>query len=99
MTEVTPEWPFTALQGQYLAFIRAYTLIHRRAPAERDLQAFFRVTPPAVHDMILTLESRGFIERTPGMARSIRIQVPANEIPTLLDPAERNDGERRRTRG
>src|ERR1022692_1812071 len=33
---VTP--PFTAKQGQYLAFIDNYTKIHRQAPAESDLQ-------------------------------------------------------------
>ena len=46
---------FTALQGQYLAFIYTYTLLHRQPPAERDIQFFFRVTPPSVHNMILTL--------------------------------------------
>ena len=37
---------FTATQGQYLAFIHAYTTLHRRPPAESDFLAFFRVTPP-----------------------------------------------------
>jgi hypothetical protein len=41
--------PFTATQGQYLAFIHAYTTLHRRSPAESDFQDFFRVTPPTVH--------------------------------------------------
>jgi hypothetical protein len=35
---------YTPLQGQYLAFIYAYTTLHRRPPAEADMQAFFRVT-------------------------------------------------------
>jgi hypothetical protein len=35
---------FTPLQGQYLAFIRTYTLLHREPPAEMDMQHFFRVT-------------------------------------------------------
>jgi hypothetical protein len=30
---------FTPLQGQYLAFIYAYTTIHRRPPAEADMRA------------------------------------------------------------
>ena len=29
--------------------------------AERDMQVYFQVTPPAVHDMIVKLERRGFI--------------------------------------
>ena len=89
---------FTVLQGQYLAFIRAYALIHRAAPAERDIQRFFQVTAPAVHSMVLTLENRGLIERTPGQARSIRLVIPASELPTLEDPAEQKGAGRRLTR-
>src|SRR3989442_494613 len=79
----------TRLQGQYLAFIRAYTLIHRIAPAEADMQRFFAVTPPSVHQMVLTLEQRGLIDRVPGQARSIRVLVPAEELPSLEDPIAR----------
>jgi hypothetical protein len=61
--------PFTAKQGQYLAYIYYYTKIHGRAPAEADLQRYFRVTPPAVHQMIKTLEVHGLIDREPGAAR------------------------------
>ena len=43
--------PFTPKQGQYLAFIYYYTKIHGRPP-EADLQRFFRVTPPVVHQMV-----------------------------------------------
>lgn len=78
--------PFTQLQGQYLAFIRAYTVIHRRPPAEADMQAFFRVTPPSVHQMVLKLEQRGLIERTPGVARSLRVLVKPEALPLLRDP-------------
>ena len=78
---------FTALQGQYLAFIHTYTLLHRRAPAEADMQLFFQVTPPSVHNMVLTLERRGLLARTPGKARSLRILVPSTSLPGLQDPA------------
>ena len=54
--------PFTAKQGQYLAFIYYYTKIHGTPPAEADFQRFFRVTPPVVHQMIKTLQARGFID-------------------------------------
>ena len=84
MTQTTTAGP-TPLQGQYLAFIRTYALIHRRAPAEADMREFFRVTPPTVHSMVLTLEKRGFIRRTPGMARSIEVLVPKETLPTLED--------------
>jgi Mn-dependent DtxR family transcriptional regulator len=45
---------FTARQGQYLAFIHAYTLVNGRPPAQADIQRFFQVTPPSVHQMLLT---------------------------------------------
>jgi Mn-dependent DtxR family transcriptional regulator len=74
---------FTKLQGQYLAFIVAYAKLNRRAPAEADFQRYFDVTPPSVHNMILTLERRGLIKRTPGRARSIEVVVPLSEVPAL----------------
>ncbi|MGH9958560.1 MAG: LexA family protein, partial [Pyrinomonadaceae bacterium] len=55
---------YTSHQGQYLAFIFYYTKIHGRAPAESDLQSYFKVSPPSVHQMILTLEAKRLIERT-----------------------------------
>jgi len=74
---------FTARQGQYLAFIYNYSKIHRRAPAESDLEAYFQVSPPAIHEMIKTLERNGLIERTPGRARSIRLLVQPEHLPRL----------------
>lgn len=73
----------TPLQGQYLAFIHAYSKIHRRQPAEADLQKFFGVTPPSVHRMILELEKKGYIRRQPGMARSIELLVAPADLPPL----------------
>jgi len=52
-----PAKTFTAKQGQYLAFIHLYTRLHRRPPAETDMQQYFQVTPPSVHQMVLTLEA------------------------------------------
>jgi repressor LexA len=74
---------FTARQGQYLAFIYYYTKIHGMPPAEADLRRFFRVTPPVVHEMIKTLHARGFIEREPGKARSIRLCLTRTQLPDL----------------
>jgi hypothetical protein len=39
---------FTPKQGQYLAFIQLYTPLHRRTPAESDMQEYFRVSQPAI---------------------------------------------------
>ena len=74
---------FTAKQGQYLAFIYNYTKVHRQTPAEADLQRYFLVSRPSVHEMIKTLERNGLIERIPGQARSIRLLVQPDHLPRL----------------
>jgi Mn-dependent DtxR family transcriptional regulator len=74
---------FTQKQGQYLAFIYSYQKVNRQSPSEADLERYFRVSPPSVHDMILRLETSGLIERTPGKGRSIRLLVPPAELPRL----------------
>jgi Mn-dependent DtxR family transcriptional regulator len=75
---------FTPKQGQYLAFIHQYTRLHRRPPAEADMQEYFRVSPPSVHQMVLTLERAGFIRRQPRAARSIELLVDPALLPELL---------------
>ena len=82
-----PKRTFTPKQGQYLAFIHLYTRLHRRAPAETDMQQYFRVSPPSVHQMVLTLERAGFIRRQPRTARSIELLVDPKDLPELLSPA------------
>jgi DNA-binding MarR family transcriptional regulator len=77
---------FTELQGQYLAFIHAYALVNGRPPAEADMQRFFGVTPPSVHNMVKTLERLGLITRAPRQARSIAVVVPEDELPRLRQP-------------
>lgn len=77
------ETQFTDKQGQSLSFIYYYTKINGRAPAEADMERYFAVTPPSVHQMVLTLESKGLIERTPGLGRSIRLRVAREELPDL----------------
>ncbi len=78
---------FTPRQGQYLAFIHAYTLVNGRPPAQADIQRFFRVTPPTVHQMLLTLDKAGLISRKPGVARCVAVLVGRDQLPRL-DPAE-----------
>jgi repressor LexA len=78
-----PNEKYTHKQGQYLAFIYYYTKIHGVPPAEAEMQRYFGVTPPTVHQMILGLEARGLITRTPGAARSIQLTLPRTELPDL----------------
>jgi DNA-binding MarR family transcriptional regulator len=74
---------FTSKQGQYLAFIYAYTRVLGRPPAEADLQRHFGVSPPSVHQMVLTLERAGLIRRQPGVAGSIEVLVASELLPVL----------------
>lgn len=78
-----PPARFTERQGEYLAFIDAYTKLHGRPPAQPDIQRHFKVSPPSVHQMILTLERRGLLRRTPGQARSLEVLVASEELPSL----------------
>jgi DNA-binding MarR family transcriptional regulator len=77
---------FTPRQGQYLAFIHAYTLVNGRPPAHADIQRFFCLTPPTVHQMLLTLEKAGLISRRPGVPRSIAVLIERDRLPRLDPP-------------
>ena len=79
----SPGAGFTDKQGQYLAFIDAYTRVNGRPPAEADLQRHFRVSAPSVHQMVLTLERAGLVRRQPGLARSIEVLVQPERLPGL----------------
>ena len=79
----SPKPRFTPKQGQYLAFIYAYTRVLGRPPSEADLQKFFRVTPPSVHQMVLMLEKAGLIRRQPGVPRSIEVIIAPELLPVL----------------
>jgi tetratricopeptide (TPR) repeat protein len=74
---------YTPKQGQYLAFIYQYSLIHGMPPAEADLEAYFKVACSSVHQMILTLEKRGLIMRNPGVSRTIKVLLPEKDLPGL----------------
>ena len=70
-------------QGQFLAYIHQYCVLNGCAPAEADMQRFFQVTPPSVHQMVLTLERLGLIRWVPGQARSITLIIPLESLPQL----------------
>ena len=83
MSNSSPPAPYTKKQGQYLAYIHVYTKLHRRPPAEADMRAYFGVTPPSVHSMVLQLEQRGLIRRRAGAPRSIELVLPPEQLPVL----------------
>ena len=82
--ESTPE--FTPKQGQYLAFIHAYTLVNGYPPTQADIQRYFRVTPPTVYQMLLTLERAALISRRHGVPRSLTLLIAYEKLPRLNLP-------------
>jgi hypothetical protein len=76
-------YKFAEKQGQYLAFIYYYTKMHRKPPVESDMQEYFRVSAPSIHQRVVTLIEKGLISREPGQARTIQVLVPENELPKL----------------
>jgi hypothetical protein len=48
-----------------VAFIHYYTKVNGRPPAEADMQRYFRVTPPSVHQMGVTLEATDLLSASP----------------------------------
>src|SRR6478609_1725871 len=84
MAGVSPSKTFTPKQGQYLAYIHLYTRLHRRPPAETDIQEYFRASPPSVHQMVLSLEQAGLIKRLPRTPRTIEVLVDPKDLPELI---------------
>jgi repressor LexA len=74
------ERAFTETQGQYLAFIYYYTKLHGISPAEADMQRYFNVSPPSVHNMVVTLEKRRLIPRTSSAGRSIHLLLGRDQL-------------------
>ncbi len=75
---------YTQRQAAYLTFIYFYTAIHGRSPAEHEFLERFRVSGPAVHQMIVTLTRNGLITREPYVPRSIRLNLNRDELRELL---------------
>ncbi|HEX8454942.1 MAG TPA: hypothetical protein VF647_22890 [Longimicrobium sp.] len=74
---------FTPKQGQYLAFIYYYTKINGQPPAEVDMQRYFKVSAPTVHQMVVKLAELGLIARTPGASRGVRVLLAHSDLPHL----------------
>ncbi len=72
---------FTKRQGEYLAFILRFASKHGVAPSFEEIGSHFGTSAPSVNGMIKTLERRGLLSRVPGAARSLRVLVPASQLP------------------
>ena len=73
---------FTEKQGQYLAFIYTYVHMFRRPPAEADMQRHFQVSPPSVHQMIVTLERNDLISVNPASREASKSSLPQKNYPS-----------------
>ena len=72
---------FTPTQGRYLSFIHAYTEAFGQAPSMQEIADALKVQSPSVNGMLKTLDKKGLIERSPGVARSIEILLDPVKIP------------------
>ena len=77
------DYNYTPRQGQFLAYIYYYTKLNGQSPSELDMERYFKITAPSVHRMVVALEERGFMTRTAGQARSIRLLLPREKLPDL----------------
>ena len=79
-----PANSFTPKQGQYLAFIHPYTRVHRRPPAETDMQRHFRVSPPSVHQMVLTLDEPASSDASPAPPAASNCSLIPHSCPSYF---------------
>ena len=82
---VSPVPPFTDKQGfsTWPSSTPTGRIFRQPLRGSADMQRHFQVSPPSVHQMVLTLERAGLIRRTPGVARSIEILVEPEDLPVL----------------
>ncbi len=72
---------FTPTQGRYLAYIHAYSEGFGLPPAESEIAAEIRVSPPTVNQKMKTIERKALIRRQPGVPRSTKTLFAADAIP------------------
>lgn len=82
-TPEAPNIPYTQKQGEYLAFIQQYSDIRGFPPSYAEMEHYFRVTAPSVNQMLKNLEKKGLIEKQKGKPRSIKVTLPASQLPVI----------------
>jgi Mn-dependent DtxR family transcriptional regulator len=73
----------TRKQGQLLAYVYWYTKVHRIPPSENEVAEFLAIRGPSAHQMIVNLAEKGFLQRTPGQPRTLKVLLPSEELPDL----------------
>ncbi|RZM97392.1 MarR family transcriptional regulator [Bradyrhizobium genosp. SA-3] len=61
-----------------------YTRLHRRSPAETDMQEYFRVSPPSVHQVVLALKRPASSKDSPRTPRSIEVLIDPKYLLELV---------------
>jgi DNA-binding MarR family transcriptional regulator len=73
----------THTQGRYLAYIHFDTRIHQRPSSENEIAGIFSVRGPSAHRILFQLEGRGYLSRTPGQPRTLKVLLPRESLPDL----------------
>lgn len=71
---------FTEKQGQYLAFINKFIKTNGHSPKLSDFVNQFCVGSTSVYRILVKLEEKGFIKRSPQKTHSIELLIPENEF-------------------
>lgn len=70
----------TARQSDVLACIRQHLDRHGYPPSTRELAIWLGVTPTAIDGHIHALQKKGALQRSPGVARGIRLTKVAEPL-------------------
>jgi DNA-binding MarR family transcriptional regulator len=73
----------TRTQGQLVAYVYWYTKVHRIPPSENEVAEFLGVRGPSAHRMIVRLHGSGFLSRTPGRPRTLKVLLSRDRLPEL----------------
>ena len=57
--------------------------LHGVSPAHADIQNYFKVSPPPVNQMLITLEKKSLIQNQLIVAKSIKRLIPIEKLPLL----------------
>lgn len=85
--------PYTPVRDNIWPLSGPICDLHGQSPSEAEIATHFMVSPPSAHQMVVMLERRGLIMRTPGQARSLRVLLPAAG-PKDLDSGRKLSSER-----
>lgn len=69
----------TLRQKQIRDFVKKIIKKNSVAPSEREIARHFRLSASTMHEHLETLRGKGYLQKAPGRARSIRVIEPGNE--------------------